>query len=113
MRLLEDISFIFKDAKADEMVEATHLRNEPWDRTLKQKGEFKKIDYMLSIDSDVVSLPYDEAKERMQERSEMFDIFGKNSCMPGALSSTTKILFFTMALSGKICVPWCKYSSAT
>jgi uncharacterized phage-associated protein len=76
MKLLEEISFVFEDAKADDMVESTHLRNEPWDITLKKKGEFKPIDYMLAIDSDIVSLPYEEAKERMQERSEMVEIFG-------------------------------------
>lgn len=76
MKLLDDISFIFQDAKAEDMVESTHLKNEPWDRTLKEKGEFKKIDYMLAIDSEIVSLPYDEAKERMQERSQMHKIFG-------------------------------------
>ena len=77
MKLLEEISFIFKDAQADTMVESTHFKNEPWDRTLKEKGELKKIDYMLAIDSDVVSLPYDEAMERMKERSEMLKIFGE------------------------------------
>lgn len=58
------------------MVESTHLKNEPWDKTLKQKGEYKQIDYMLAVDSEIISLPYDEAKERMQERSEMYKIFG-------------------------------------
>ncbi|RZB35728.1 MAG: hypothetical protein SRB2_02855 [Desulfobacteraceae bacterium Eth-SRB2] len=67
MKMLEEIAIIFKNAKADEMVESTHLKNEPWDRTLKEKGEFKKIDYMLAIDSEIVSLPYNEAKERMEE----------------------------------------------
>ena len=75
-KLLEEIAFIFQEAKADEMVESTHLKNEPWDRTLKKGGEFKKIDYMLSIDSEIVSLPYEEAKDRMKERSEMYKIFG-------------------------------------
>jgi uncharacterized phage-associated protein len=76
IKLLKDIAFIFQDAKADDMVESTHLKNEPWDRTLKQKGEFKKIDYMLAVDSEIVSLPYEEVKDRMQERSEMYKIFG-------------------------------------
>lgn len=76
MKLLEEISFVFRVAKADEMVESTHLRNEPWDITLKEKGECKPIDYMLAIDSDIVSLPYEEAKERVKERSEMVEIFG-------------------------------------
>ena len=75
MKLMEDISFIFNDAKADDMVESTHLKNEPWDLT-KKKGLFQKIDYMLAIDSEIVSLPYDEAKERIEERSEMEEIFG-------------------------------------
>jgi len=76
MKLLEEIAFIFNNAKADEMVESSHLENEPWDRTLKEKGELKKIDYMLAIDSEIVSLPYNEAKDRMEERSEMIKIFG-------------------------------------
>jgi len=76
MQLLEEIAFIFKDAKADAMVESTHLKNEPWDRTLKEKGEFQKIEYMLAIDSDIVSLPHNEAMERVKERSEIYNLFG-------------------------------------
>lgn len=76
LKLLEDISFIFKDAKSDLMIESTHLKNEPWDKTLKDKGEFQKIDYMLAIDSDMASLPFDEAKERMEEISEVHKLFG-------------------------------------
>ena len=76
MKLLKDTSFIFHDAKADDMVESTHLKNEPWDKTLKEKGEFQKIDYMLSIDSEIVSLSYDEAKEREEEISEVYQLFG-------------------------------------
>ena len=75
-RLLEEISFMFRDAKADDMVEVTHLKNEPWHRTLKEKGAFAKIDYILAIDNMKDSLPYDEAKERMEEISEMHQIFG-------------------------------------
>jgi len=76
MKLLENISFVFKDAKADLMIESTHLKNEPWDKTLKEKGEFHKIDYMLAVDSDIASLPVDEAMERMEEISEVHKLFG-------------------------------------
>jgi uncharacterized phage-associated protein len=76
LKLLKDISYIFREAKADDMIESTHLRNEPWDRTLKDKGQYHKIDYMLAIDSDIVSLPIEEAKDRIKERSEMHKIFG-------------------------------------
>jgi len=76
IKLLEDISYIFRDAKADEMIESTHLKNEPWDMTLKEKGRFTKIDYMLSIDNIDNSLSLDEAQERKKEISEMHEIFG-------------------------------------
>jgi len=74
--LLEKISYIFEDAQADAMIETTHLKNAPWDKTLREKGEFQKIDYMLAIDGEIASLPYEEAKDRMEERSEMYKIFG-------------------------------------
>ena len=76
MDLLKDIAFIFADTKADTMVESTHLRNEPWDKTLREKGEFEKIDYMLAVDSDLVSMPYEELEERAHERSEVYKVFG-------------------------------------
>lgn len=76
MRLLGEIAYIFKDAKANDMVESTHLFNEPWEKTKNEKGLFSPIDYMLAVDSDIYSLSYNEAKERMTERQEMFDIFG-------------------------------------
>ncbi len=74
--LLENLSFIFRDAKAEDMVEVTHLQNKPWHKTLKEKGLFEKIDYMLSIDNMKNSLCYDEAQKRMEEISEMHEIFG-------------------------------------
>ena len=75
-RLLEDLSYIFVDANAKQMVESTHLENQPWDRTLREKGPRTRIDYMLSIDSLPDSLPYDEAEERAREMSEMHLQFG-------------------------------------
>lgn len=75
-KLLERIAFIFKSAKADDMVEATHLKNQPWDKTLKGKGEFERIDYMLAIDDTKESLSPQEAERRNQELIEMHDIFG-------------------------------------
>ncbi len=75
-KLLKNISVIFNDAKAQDMIEATHLENQPWEKTLKEKGEFQKIDYMLSIDSKKESLPYEEAEDRKKEITEMRQIFG-------------------------------------
>ena len=74
--LMEELACIFKDAIAEDMVRVTHLKDDPWDKTLKEKGPFKKIDYMLAIDKMNGGLSYDEAKERTEEISEMHEIFG-------------------------------------
>jgi uncharacterized phage-associated protein len=76
LKLLEQISFIFNEAKAEDMTEATHLPNQPWHKTLTEKGEFAKIDYLLAIDGSKDCLCEDEAREIMNEVSEMYEIFG-------------------------------------
>jgi len=76
LNLLKSLSYIYKDAKAYDMVEITHLKNEPWDQTLKNKGTFQPIDYLLAIDNSGGSLTFPEAKERSQEITEMYKIFG-------------------------------------
>ena len=76
MRLLKDVAFIFRDAKAGDMIDVTHLPNTPYDKTLLEKGEFEKIDYLLSIDDERGSLSYSEARERVKEISEMHEVFG-------------------------------------
>lgn len=75
-KLFENLCLIFRDAKSEDMSEVAHLKNEPWDRTLKEKGPWQKIDYLLSIDGSEDSLSVDEAKDRMEEISEMHQIFG-------------------------------------
>jgi len=75
-RILKELSEIFADAKADQMVEVTHLKRHPWDRTLKEKGEFQEIDYLLSLDGSAGSLDIEDVIEFMEERAEMHDIFG-------------------------------------
>jgi hypothetical protein len=76
LKLLGEISFIFKEAKADDMVEITHLKNQPWHKTLTQKGEFAKIDYLLAIDGTKNCLCEDDAREIMNDISGMHEIFG-------------------------------------
>ncbi len=77
LRLLKQIAYIFKDAKADEMIEVTHLPNEPWDKTIKQKGEYAKIDYLLALDNTRESLSPDEAYRRISDFKEFESILGK------------------------------------
>jgi uncharacterized phage-associated protein len=42
MKILENVAMIFKNAKAEEMSEVSHLKNEPWDQTVKRIGKFKR-----------------------------------------------------------------------
>jgi len=61
---LKEVAYIFKDATASEMTEASHIHNSPWSKTLKEKGRFQEIDYFLAKSE---STPYDdeEIRERM------------------------------------------------
>jgi uncharacterized phage-associated protein len=77
LKLMEQIAYIFKNAKADDMIEVTHLPNEPWDKTIKNKGEYEKIEYVLSIDNTKQSLSLSEAKERLNEIREIESVFRK------------------------------------
>ena len=73
--ILQEIVYIFKDAKAKDMVDASHLPNHPWDRTIKEKGEKKRIDYLLAIDNTGKSLKIEDVRERMKEREELIKAF--------------------------------------
>jgi uncharacterized phage-associated protein len=74
-KILENVAFIFREATAKDMTEITHLKNEPWDRTLKLKGEKKKIDWFLALDSEA-KIDRESAEERLQQSEEMKEIFG-------------------------------------
>lgn len=76
MKFLEQISEIFRETSAELTVEVAHLPNEPWHKTLKEKGEKKRIDFLLSIDDKPGTLSLDEAKHRMEEISDTLSAFG-------------------------------------
>jgi len=76
LKILDDLSFIFKDAKAEDMVEITHLKDKPWDKTLKEKGPLHKINYMLAVDECDDSISKEQAKEISEEIVEVHKIFG-------------------------------------
>jgi len=76
MKILEDLVFVYKEARASDISEVTHLPKQPWDITIKKKGKNKLIDYLLSIDEEsAVSL--DDAADSLKEHFEVvrnFDI---------------------------------------
>lgn len=65
-RILEQLAFVFKDARAWEMSEITHLPKQPWEITIKQKGSNQLIDYLLAID-DEASVSAEDASESLKE----------------------------------------------
>lgn len=71
LRILERVAFIFKEARAEDMVEASHLPNHPWEKTIKTKGRMVKIDYLLALDNTPESLSEEEARERISDREEI------------------------------------------
>jgi uncharacterized phage-associated protein len=70
LAVMEEVAFIFHDSSATEMSEITHLRNTPWERTLKERGKNAIIDYRLAIDDDV-KLGVEELLERFKIQKEL------------------------------------------
>lgn len=67
IRILKELSDIYKEAKAEDMVEISHMSNEPWDKTKRKKGMYALIDYLLALDNSPESITLDEAKERIKD----------------------------------------------
>lgn len=76
LELIKKISEIFQDAMAKDMTDATHLRNAPWDKTIKTKGINGEIDYMLALDDEDNSLTPQIVKDKIEldnENRELLD----------------------------------------
>ncbi len=72
--ILEKVATIFKDAQAKDMTEVSHLKNEPWDKTKREKGMYKKIDFLLALDKEAL-VTTEMAKERIRLSKEMKELF--------------------------------------
>jgi hypothetical protein len=51
------------------MVKLSHLKNNPWDGTVRTKGMNAEIDYMLVLDDRPGSLSRGEAAERLAAKA--------------------------------------------
>lgn len=56
LEILGRIAEVFRDATGDIMKDSTHMKNAPWDKTIKDKGESAEIDYLLALDDEKNSL---------------------------------------------------------
>ncbi len=52
LKMLETVAEIFKYANAGAMTEVSHLKNSPWEKTLRSEGMHKLIPYNLAHDED-------------------------------------------------------------
>jgi len=74
LEIIDVLACVYRDATAAQMVEVTHLRNSPWDKTRKEKGMNRKIEYKLALDSDKESLTIVEQDEIRKENEAMDSI---------------------------------------
>ena len=77
VRIIKDVAFMFKEATASQMVDVTHLVNDPWDATIREKGKNALIDYVLSFDDTPESLTLKEYQEKHEERQEAKEALGE------------------------------------
>lgn len=72
LKIMEELAEVFKDAKAVEISEVSHLPGTPWDKTVRGKGMNAAIDYMLALDgSDKRQLDTEEIVARLKEAEEI------------------------------------------
>lgn len=69
VKILSELAFIFKSAKAWEISEVSHLPNQPWDITIKKVGEKCLIDYLLGID-EKSEVNLDDARDSLKDHFE-------------------------------------------
>ncbi|MFH0991913.1 MAG: Panacea domain-containing protein [bacterium] len=77
-KILEKLAFTFKDVDAGLISDVSHFKNHLWDRTIKEKGKFSKIDYLLAIDEDA-KISAEDAHELLREKQEMYNNFPPSS----------------------------------
>ena len=65
-KIMEELTFQFKESTATEISEITHLKNTPWSKT----SECKIIEYSLALEPDTM-LTKDEAMERYKIEKEL------------------------------------------
>ena len=74
LRLMEEIAFMYKELKADQISEVSHLKGRPWHVTKTKSGLKAPIDYMLALDELREGAPTkEEILARIEERSEVLD----------------------------------------
>ncbi|MGA2298775.1 MAG: Panacea domain-containing protein [FCB group bacterium] len=69
-KILEEVSYIYKDVDANLITEISHFKNQPWDLTKKNKGMYKLIDFELAIDEES-TMDIEEIREYITLQKEL------------------------------------------
>lgn len=75
LRILKNVSEIFKGVAAKHVVDATHMRGKPWETTVRKIGEKAKIEYDLAlegVDQDTL----ERIREDQRDRQALSKLFG-------------------------------------
>ncbi len=67
MRIMQTLVEQYADAVADDMVEATHLENQPWHKIFNEEGKRQKI---IPYDLAINKQEFEEMKELISERED-------------------------------------------
>ena len=71
LKLLSETAEKFLEATGDQMKDASHFINHPWDKTIKEKKLFAKIDFDLVLDSQKNSISKEKSTENKELRKGM------------------------------------------
>lgn len=77
LEILERVAYTFRDAKAQDMTDSTHLSNSPWSKTKNEKGDSATIDYMLALDNEPNSLLPEDVEERIKLDNETKELLSR------------------------------------
>jgi uncharacterized phage-associated protein len=74
LKILESLCDVFRDATASQMSELTHLHKQPWDVTVKDKGMYSEIDYLLCLEPNS-AISAEDAQTALKEYFEVINNF--------------------------------------
>ena len=77
LEILERVAYTFRNAKAQDMTDSTHLSNSPWSKTKNEKGDSATIDYMLALDNEPNSLLPEDVEERIKLDNETKELLSR------------------------------------
>lgn len=73
--IIEEVAFTFKHTLPGISSEITHTDDPLWRKTIKDKGMYEKMDYLMALDNDA-KIDMETAIERLELSSEMQELFG-------------------------------------